>query len=378
MHDDRLLPLAPPARDDALLPLAPRIPGVERVAVLRANGLGDFIFAEPALAALKAAYPDAELTLLGAPWHAEELAGRPGPVDRVEVVPPGVGIREPMPPAERGYASADALADWAGALAGEQPFDLAVQLHGGGRNSNPLVRALGARVAVGLATPDAEPLDRTLPYHYFQPEVFRYLEVAAQAGAPPVRIAPRWEVTTSDRLHALDVLGTTASLAVLAPGAGDGRRRWPAASFAHVGDALAAEGLSVALTGAASEGGLVREVRASMHAPSADLSGRLSVGALGAVLERAAVVVANDSGALHLARAVGAPTVGVYWCGNLITAGPLVSARHRPALSWRLACPVCGADCMGEGCSHDASFVADVPVAEVTHSALSLARTASA
>src|SRR5439155_12340988 len=57
-------------------------PGVEKIAVLRANALGDFIFALPALDALRAAYPAAELVLLGAPWHARLLTGRPGPVDR--------------------------------------------------------------------------------------------------------------------------------------------------------------------------------------------------------------------------------------------------------------------------------------------------------
>src|SRR3989442_10772331 len=64
------------------------VPGVARIAVLRANAVGDFIFTLPALAAVKAAYPGAELVLLGAPWHERFLSGRPGPVDRVLVVPP--------------------------------------------------------------------------------------------------------------------------------------------------------------------------------------------------------------------------------------------------------------------------------------------------
>src|SRR3712207_8868396 len=47
-----------------------------------------------------------------------------------------------------------------------------------------------------------------------------------------------------------------------------------------------------------------------------------------------------------------AATVGIYWCGNLINAGPVTRARHRPALSWRLDCPVCGADCTRHRCDH--------------------------
>jgi hypothetical protein len=68
--------------------------------------------------------------------------------------------------------------------------------------------------------------------------------------------------------------------------------------------------------------------------------------------------------------AVGAATVGIYWGPNLINAGPATRARHRPALSWRSNCPVCG-DTLFEGsCGHQASVVADVPVEEVANSAL--------
>ena len=65
-----------------------RVPGVRRIAVLRANAIGDFIFTLPALEALRAAYPQAEIVLLAKKWHAAFLRGRPGPVDRVVAVPP--------------------------------------------------------------------------------------------------------------------------------------------------------------------------------------------------------------------------------------------------------------------------------------------------
>src|SRR5204863_515626 len=70
--------------------LASRLDGVARIAVLRANGIGDLIFALPALDALRAAYPTATITLLGLAHHAELLAGRPSPVDDVVVLPAGI------------------------------------------------------------------------------------------------------------------------------------------------------------------------------------------------------------------------------------------------------------------------------------------------
>src|SRR5690348_4071324 len=65
----------------------PIVPGVRKIAVLRANALGDFIFTIPALEALRVAYPAAEIVLLGREWHAEFLHGRPGPVHRVVAIP---------------------------------------------------------------------------------------------------------------------------------------------------------------------------------------------------------------------------------------------------------------------------------------------------
>ncbi|MDT4997347.1 MAG: hypothetical protein QOD45_1415, partial [Pseudonocardiales bacterium] len=66
---------------------------VRRIAVLRANSIGDFVLALPALAALRSAYPSAQITYLGDTWHPVLLAGRPGPWDQVTVVPPYAGVR---------------------------------------------------------------------------------------------------------------------------------------------------------------------------------------------------------------------------------------------------------------------------------------------
>src|SRR2546426_2021754 len=115
------------------------LPGVRKIAVLRANALGDFIFILPALEALRAAYPRAEIVLLARAWHREFLAGRPGPVDRVVEVPPSRGIND-----EPGRVEVPARLEAFFAGMRRERFDLALQLHGGGRNSNPFLLRLGA------------------------------------------------------------------------------------------------------------------------------------------------------------------------------------------------------------------------------------------
>lgn len=67
------------------MPSSSLIPNVEKIAVLRANAIGDFIFTLPALEAVRAVYPTAEIVLIAKEWHRDFLAERPGPVDRVEV-----------------------------------------------------------------------------------------------------------------------------------------------------------------------------------------------------------------------------------------------------------------------------------------------------
>ncbi len=347
-----------------------------KIAVLRANALGDFIFSLPALDSLRAAHPEAEILLLGAPWHARLLAGRPGPVDRVMVVPPLPGIRAAEP--------GEVPQSWNEFLekARVEQFDIAVQLHGGGRNSNPLVSGLGAGLTAGLRSEDAPPLDRWIRYTYYQPEVFRYLEVVGLVGAVPVTHLPRLAVTPADRAKLRAVLPPPSGPRVaLHPGASDPRRRWPAGRFAVVADALAGAGAEVVLTGTAAESGVVRETMAAMRSPATPVVDAVDLGGLAALYAECALVVANDTGPVHLAGAVGAATVGIYWVGNFINGAPVGRARHRPLLSWTIHCPVCGVDCTrdiyparggGSGCAHTESFVADIPAAEAVEAALEL------
>jgi ADP-heptose:LPS heptosyltransferase len=344
------------------------VPDVARIAVLRANGLGDLIVALPALDALRAAYPDAGIVLLATAMHAALWRGRTGPIDRVVVIPPSRGVNGD------GDTLDDPVAlDAFFAAMTRERFDLAVQLHGGGRFSNPFLLRLGARVTAGLRTPDAAPLDRMLPYVYFQPEIARYLEAVAIVGARPVGFTPRLNVTAADLAEAEAVVSEDGRpLAALHPGATDPRRRWPPANFASLGDRLAAVGARVVVTGTPEERPLVEAVQAAMRAEAVDLCGRLSLGGLVGLLSRCHVVVSNDSGPMHLAYAVGAPTVGVFWGMNLCNYGPPTRARFRPVVSWRMACPVCDSLQPGPDCGHRESFVADVAVDEVAGHALDL------
>ncbi|WP_043445972.1 glycosyltransferase family 9 protein [Arthrobacter sp. L77] len=338
---------------------------IRRIAVLRGGGLGDLMFAMPAISALHARYPDAAITLLGMPGHAALLDGRPGPVSSVVELPVSPGVR----PGDEDPEAVDAFFD---GIRGS--FDLAVQLHGGGRNSNPFILRLEARHTVGTRTPDAAALERTIPYVYYQHEVFRALEVVGLAGAVPVDLEPRVRVLPEEVERAAQLTGAGAVVA-LHPGATDPRRRWPSSSFAEVAVRAAADGCEVVVVGDATDVPAAEEIvsLALAQDPAADvrsLAGQLSLGELAGVLDRSAVLVGNDSGPRHLAQAVGTPTVGVYWIGNMINAGAIGRTLHRVHFSWVTHCPVCGVDVTqvgwtAERCEHDDSIVAAVQPAAV-------------
>jgi ADP-heptose:LPS heptosyltransferase len=334
---------------------------VSRIAVLRANAVGDFVAALPALDALRATYPKAEIVLLGSRWHADFLHRRPGPVDRVVALPAGVevlaaGEHEPFFARLR-----------------EQRFDLALQLHGGGRHSNPLTRRLGARVSAGLRAGDAEPLDRWVPYVAGQHEVARHLETVALVGARVPTLEPRLQVLERDRDEARSVVPEPGPpLVILQPATSDPRRCWPLEKYAVVADALMAAGARVAINATAAEAPVARALASLMQRPPIDLSGRLSLGGLLGLLSYARLALGNDSGTLHLATAVGVPTVGIFWCGNALAWAPLMRSVHRPLIAWRVHCPQCGEKNVDTRCEHQASFVAEVETPEVLAAALEL------
>ncbi len=261
----------PPPAD----PSRERLEGVERIAVLRPNAIGDFVFALPALVALRAAYPRAHIVYLGRRWHGEFLEDRPSPVDETLAMPPIPGVGVPADSPSDSARTEDFVDDMRA-----RRFDLVLQWYGGGGHANAFVQRLGARCTAGLRAEGAAPLDRWLAYEQWRNERLRLLEAAALVGAMPIDLAARLSVTPQDREQLQrHWQPPDAPIAVLQPGATDPRRRWPAERFAAIGDALADAGATVAVNGSADERALVAQVTGAMRAPVMNLCD-LPLGAL--------------------------------------------------------------------------------------------------
>ncbi len=346
---------------------------VNKIAVFRATALGDFIFALPALEALHDTYPQAELVYLGRAWHADFVPGRLPGQHRVIALPPAQTNED----IRQGLVVDPLLeVDLLRPLRAEQ-FDLALQMHGGGEYSNPFVLALGARHTVGLKSPRAVALERWTPYQYYQNETARMLEVVSLAGALPSSLQPCLPVLERDLVEAAPILEMLRGpFVVIHPGSTDPRRCWSPVKFAGVGDYCASQGLAVVLTGTELEAERIQAVAAEMHAPALNLCGRLSLAGLVGLLSRAALFIGNDSGPLHIAHAVGAPTVGLFWVEYMLNSLPLMRQNFYPLIAWSRFCPRCGqyldkaeADQPYGPCMHDVSLVEEIRPEDVIQAA---------
>ncbi len=321
-----------------------------RVVVLRALQLGDMLCAVPALRALRAALPEAEIVLAGLPWAHAFVRRFNRYLDGFLEFPgyPGLPERSFTPAAVTTFL-ADAQAEH---------FDLALQIHGSGAIVNPLLMLLGARLNAGFYMPGQYCPDesRFLPYPEGEPEVWRHLRLMEHLGIPLQGDTLEFPLSEDD-LHALAGLRREHGLrpgryVCVHPGARGRTRRWPVERFAAVADALAARGLQVVLTGTAVEAELTAAVRLHMRRPAVDLAGRTTLGALGALLRDARLLVCNDTGISHVAAALGVPSVVIFTASDPRRWAPQDTQLHRAVLV-EVACRPCGyAECpIGHVCA---------------------------
>lgn len=308
-----------------------------RILVVKLADIGDTLTVTPALRALRLHYPQAAITALVTPHTAPLLDGNDS-VDATILFPKAIFDDR------RALARPDAL--WRAAdLARElrsQRFDAVLLLHHlittwGTAKYRALLAATGAPVRVGLDNGSAGLFTHHAQDRGFgaRHEVEYWLDVVACLGAynPEARIELH---LTQEELAAADEDWSGRDLEgrdVVAVHPGSGAfslaRRWPGDRFAAVGDALAADGLTVAVIAGPGEESLAEQVRGAMRSPALLLNQLNNPRALAATLRRARLFIGNDSGVMHCAATMGVPTVGVFGLTNHRAWGPYPPERHR-------------------------------------------------
>jgi lipopolysaccharide heptosyltransferase I len=304
-----------------------------RIAIIKPSALGDIVHSLPVLSALRQHFPAAHLTWVVNRAYEPLLHGHPD-LDATLAFE-----RSP-----RGATTLEAVLRYGRFLSRlrQQRFDLVIDLQGLLR-SGVMTLATGAARRVGLSSAregaawcytDVVQVGTVRDLH----AVDRYWRVTEALGITGAALRFRLPVAESARQWALRALADCPRPWLLfAVGARWLTKRWPPAHFAALARrAQARHGGCVVFVGAGEDAPLARATGLLIPGPQRDLTGATTLPQLTAALSLADAVVANDTGPLHLAVALGRPVVAPFTCTRVRLTGPY---GHEPfAVETRVHC----------------------------------------
>ncbi len=284
-----------------------------KILIRATNWVGDAIMALPALRAVRKRFPDAEITIVARPYVADiyrdqEICDQLIPYD-----PKGL---------HAGFFGRERLA----AELRAQKFDVALLLQNAFDAAWLAWRAriperIGyARHARSLLLTQSVPLPRQgeIPAH----EKYYYLELLRRAGWGHsakdetfigLRVPEEKRRSADEFLSKSGVRQGAVRIAVAAGASYGSAKCWPPLRFAEVANRLQSETeAEIILFGTAAEANVSTAISAEMPRPPIDLTGKTAIADLPALLSQCQLFIGNDSGAMHVAAAVGLPIVAVF------------------------------------------------------------------
>jgi len=288
-----------------------------RILVRATNWVGDAVMSLPALRALRQRFPGAEIAILAKPWVAD------------------LYHREPFCDRMIPYTPATLAEKWkAGRALARENFDCAILLQNA-FEAAAVARLAGIPERIGYARDGrsllltrAIPVPRRgeIPRH----ERFYYLELLHRAGIldtlpenDRIRLegAPEARSAGIARFHKLGMVNTVVGMS---PGAAYGTaKRWLPERFAEAATRVARElGGSVAIFGSKSERELCAAIASAIAVPVHNFAGETSLGEYIDLAAACRVYLTNDSGGMHIASALGVPTVAIFGATDDLGTGP--------------------------------------------------------
>jgi len=271
--------------------------------LIQLKRIGDLILTVPAIAAVREQFPEAKLTLVVAHGSREMLPAIPG-IDRALVA------RGRVSDAPQWFALAAAR------------FDYCLDFSRTDRSAF-LTLLSNAKERITYETIRHEPL-RRLSYNQFVPSRVRelhtidhHLELLAPLGINNGSGIVHLELPEAAKEEAAKAIASYEvgeDFVVLHPGSARTEKFWLAESWAEVADHLQASGLPVVLTGGTSrmEKDHLARIKALVTNPVIDLSGKLNLLSVAALIQRARLLATVDSAPMHLAGALGTPQIVLF------------------------------------------------------------------
>jgi heptosyltransferase II len=274
---------------------------IQRLIVRTPNWLGDAVMALPALAAVRRHFHDRTLIVAAprsiAPLFSEVTVASPDEIVVIDRAREAGQLRA---------ARADAL------LLLTNSFGSAWVAKRSGIRERWGYRASARTLMLTRAAPRPKrPIHQTEYYL----ALVRGLGIDAEAATGPVLRASVAARTQADAVLAKAGVDPSAAIVVFAPGAAYGHaKRWPPERVAQVIAALARDNVTAVLVGAREDRETGRAIESTLPPGTAavNLIGRTSLRELVGITARCAAFVSNDSGAMHVAAALGVPLTAIF------------------------------------------------------------------
>ncbi len=294
--------------------------GIRRILIRSTNWVGDAVMTLPAIKAVKQNFPESSITVLAKPWVVPLFKDNPD-VDKIIQYKKGKGFITDLAEMARVIG-----------VIRKQEFDLAI-LFQNAFEAAFLTYFGGVRYRLGYNTDGRGILlshriirnEEVLKVH----QVEYYLSLLGAMGLeaanadPSIYIAGEDMEKAGDLLHAKGV-ESRDFLVGLSPGAIYGEaKRWPPDRFARIGDWAAEKWHArVLVMGSPKERDICESVCGFMTNRSYNFCGRTSLSEAMGLIKHCGFFVTNDSGLMHVAAALGVPTVAVFGSTDPVATGP--------------------------------------------------------
>lgn len=296
---------------------------IKRIAILRALQLGDMLCAIPAIRALRNAYPNAEITLIGLPWAAQFVKRFNKYFDAFMHFPGYPGLPE------QEY-SQQAFVQFVEDVS-EKEFDLVIQMQGNGTIVNELLPVFKAKYMAGYYNDESYVPDGLfMQYPNFGSEVQRHMMLMRFLGLDATDDSLEFPVNEQDKadLAKLCLYLPEKRYICVHPGSRGRWRQWPPKYFAELGNICIENGFTVVVTGTKDESDITQELIKCMHHPVIDLTGCTSMGAVALLLQNAYMLIANCTGVSHIASATKTRSIIISMDGEPERWGPTDTSIH--------------------------------------------------
>jgi lipopolysaccharide heptosyltransferase I len=310
----------------------------QRILLIKPSALGDVVHTLPILNLLRRKWPSAHISWLINNDFASLVRGHPQ-LDELVLFD-----RNRLSTWWRDPSATKALFSFVRELSAKQ-FDLVIDLQGLMR-SGWLTALTRAPARVGFANA------RELAYLFYthhvpidsmdQHAIERYLAVAEFLGCGRDPVEFKFVTDESDRAHVDQLVNGVGKFAVLMPGTNWPTKRWPVERFAELVTPLRERfGLATVVAGGRDVAEIASQIPATINAVN-----KTDLRQLVALLERADLVIANDTGPMHIASAMGKPLVTIFGPTNPVRTGPF--GRMESVVRVDIPC----SPCYSRRCSH--------------------------